>query len=112
MSFSNGIRALGSTSNDLSGSQKGLVLGGIISVQATLTYTLIATNVTQDQTTAVSGAVLGDFVLATPTTALVAGLELTAFVSASNTVTVRIGNSTAGGITPGALVFNILVLKP
>ena len=112
MSFSGFQRALANQVNDISGSQKGLGLGGLLSSQNTLTYTLIATNVTQDQTATISGASLGDFVLAACTTALVAGLEITAFVSAANTVTVRIGNATAAGITPGALIFNILVLKP
>lgn len=112
MSFSGFQQAIAKNVNELSGVQKSLGLGGIIPVpSAALTYTLIATNVTQDQTTTVSGASLGDFVLAAPTTALVAGLELTAFVSAANTVTVRIGNATAGSITPGALLFNILVIK-
>ncbi|MFN7394242.1 MAG: hypothetical protein ACK5U6_17630 [Pseudanabaena sp.] len=111
MSFTGGQRALSNT-NELSGTQRGLILGSLLPLQTTLTFPLIATNVTNDQTATVSGASLGDFVLATPTTALVAGLELTAFVSAANTVTVRIGNATAAGITPGALVFNILVLKP
>lgn len=44
--------------------------------------------------------------------ALVAGLTLTAFVSAANTITVRLHNATAGAVVPGALVFNVLVLKP
>ena len=111
MSFTGGLRAL-SNNDDLTGTQKGLILGSFTLLQATLTFPLIATNVTNDQTATVSGAALGDLVIVSCTTALAAGLEVFCFVSAANTVTVRIGNATAGGITPGALVFNILVLKP
>jgi len=111
MTFSGAFRAF-TQINELSGVQKGYVSGAIIPVpNVTLTYTLIATNVTQDQTTTVSGASINDFVLV-GAPALVAGLGVTAFVSAANTVTVRLDNATAGGITPGALVFNILVIKP
>lgn len=112
MSFTNGFLTLGRVSNDLSGSQRGLILGGVTQIQATLTYTEITSNITQNQTATVSGASLGDYVIVACTTALAAGLEITAFVSAANTVTVRIGNASAGAITPGALLFNILVLKP
>lgn len=111
MSFTGSFRAL-ARSNDISGVEGSLVKGTLLSLQTTLTFPLIATNVTNDQTATVSGAVLGDFVLAACTTALVAGLEVFAFVSAANTVTVRMGNATAGSITPGALIFNILVIKP
>lgn len=111
MSFTGGQRALANT-NDLSGTQRGLILGSFLPLQTTLTFPLIASNVTNDQTATVSGASLGDFVQVACTTALAAGLEVFGFVSAANTVTVRIGNATAGGITPGALVFNILVIKP
>lgn len=112
MSFSGLVRAV-SQSNDISGIQKGQVLGGVIvTTGVTLTFPLIASNVTNDQTTTVSGASLGDFVQVACTTALAAGLEVFGFVSAANTITVRMGNATAGSITPGALVFNILVLKP
>jgi len=110
MSFTGAFRGLSRT-NDLSGLEQSLVRSTLLPLTTTLTYTLIGSNLTQDQTATVNGAVLGDFVLAVPTTALAAGYGITAFVSAANTVTVRIDNSTAGGLTPGALVFNILVIK-
>lgn len=111
MSFTGSFRAL-ANSTDVSGNQRSVILGTAILTSPTLTYTSIGSNLTQDQTTTVSGASLGDIALVGTTTALVAGLTLTAFVSAANTVTVRIHNATGGSITPGALVFNILVLKP
>lgn len=111
MSFTGSFRAL-ANSTDVSGNQRSVILGTAILTSPTLTYTSINSNVSQDQTATVSGASLGDIVLVAPTTALVAGLTLTAFVSAANTVTVRIHNATAGSVTPGALTFNILVLKP
>lgn len=113
MSFTGSFRAL-SKSNDLSGTEGNLVRGTLIPVQTTLTYTSIATNVTQDQTVTVSGASINDFVMVGSPALITgnAGLNVTAFVSAANTVTIRITNSTAGSITPGALIFNILVIKP
>lgn len=114
MSFSGLVRAV-SQSNDISGIQKGQVLGGVLqATNVTLTYTAIGANLTQDQTATVSGASINDYVIvgAPALTGGNAGLEVFAFVSAANTVTVRVNNATAGSITPGALVFNILVLKP
>jgi len=111
MSFTGAFQAL-SKSNDISGVQKGLILGTLIAAtNQTVTFPLIATNVTNDQTVTVSGASLNDFVLLGPPN-LAAGLEVLGFVSAANTVTIRMGNATAGSITPGALIFNILVIKP
>lgn len=110
MSFTGSFRAL-ANSTDVSGNQRSVILGTAILTSPTLTYTSIGSNLTQDQTATVSGASLGDIVLV-GAPALVAGLTLTAFVSAANTVTVRLHNATGGGITPGALVFNVLVIKP
>jgi len=110
MSFTGSFRAL-SRSNELSGIESSLVRGTLVSTAPTLTYTSIGANLTQDQTTTVSGASLGDIVLiGSPN--LAAGLYAVGFVSAANTVTVRVANSTAGAIVPGALVFNVLVVKP
>jgi len=110
MSFTGSLRALSRT-NELSGIESSLVKGTLVSTAPTLTYTSIGSNLTQDQTTTVSGASLGDIVLVGSPN-LEAGLTVTAFVSAVNTVTIRIANSTAGAIVPGALVFNVLVVKP
>ena len=110
MSFSGLIRAV-SSANDISGVQKGQVIGSAIFVQATVTYTLIGSNLSQDQTVTVSGASINDLVVVGAPN-LAAGLNVFGFVSAANTVTLRMDNSTAGGVTPGALIFNILVLKP
>lgn len=110
MSFTGSFRAL-ANSTDVSGNQRSVILGAAILTTPTLTYTSIASNVSQDQTTTISGASLGDIVLV-GAPALVAGLTLTAFVSAANTITVRLHNATAGAVVPGALVFNVLVLKP
>ena len=112
MSFSGFQRAVAAQVNNFTTAQRSLGTGSIIPVSSTtLTYTSIASNVTQDQTVTVSGASINDIVLV-GYPALVAGLGATAFVSAANTVTIRLDNATAGAIVPGALVFNILVLKP
>ena len=110
MSFTGAFRALSNT-NEISGVNKGVILGSCILTQPTLTYTSIGAGLTQDQTTTVSGASLGDIVwLGAPN--LAAGYGFYGFVSAANTVTVRVANHTAGSLTPGALVFNVLVIKP
>lgn len=110
MSFTGSFRAL-SKSNDLSGVEQSLVRGTLLSTTATLTYTQITAGLTQDQTATVSGASVGDIVvLGAPN--LAAGYMHSGRVSATDTVSVRLANNTAGNLTPGALTFNILVIKP
>lgn len=111
MSLSAFFTAIATKSSDFSESDKRNRYNALISARATLTYTLIATNTSQDQTLTVAGAAVGDLILV-GAPVLVAGLTVTTFVSAANTVTVRLHNATGGGITPGALVFNVALFKP
>jgi len=55
-------------------------------------------------------AATGDFVIVAPPGNLTAGLVLCGFVSAANTVTIRIINGTAGAIDPASATFGIAVL--
>ena len=61
-------------------------------------------------TVTVSGAALGDFVLASFSLSL-SGLTLSAYVSAANTVTVVIGNHTGTAVDIASGTLKVLVLK-
>ncbi len=74
----------------------------ILQAQAGLTFGLIATQTCGNQTITVTGAATSNAAFASPNYAVEAGLSWSAFVSAANTVTVRLCNVTASGITPAA----------
>lgn len=74
--------------------------GAIISHSASITWSSIAANSTQEQTVTVTGAAAGNNVYVTPASSPGAGLMWTAYVSSANTVTVRMLNSTASPVTP------------
>jgi hypothetical protein len=87
-----------------SGSQNGYTR------QTTLTYPLMATLTENTQTdAAVPEALLGDVVSVSPPAAgLAAGMVIAqAWVPAAGSVSISLYNSTAGNITPGAVVFGI-----
>lgn len=62
-------------------------------------------------TVTVTGAVLGDQVMVTPSTQLEAGINIYGYVSATNTVTIVANNSTAGAIDPASRTYYVLVIK-
>lgn len=78
---------------------------------ASLDFPSIAAVSQADLTITVTGAVLGDTVTATPNGAPEAGLVWNAFVSAANTVTIRMSNITAGAINPAARNWKVTVIK-
>lgn len=88
----------------------GASLTGALTASASLNFPSIATNTTADLTVAVTGAVVNDVCLLGPPV-LVAGLSASAFVSAANTVTVRLANDSAAAIDPAAQTYRVLVLK-
>lgn len=59
----------------------------------------------------VVGALLGDYVLVGVETILEAGLEMTAYVSAADTVRLITSNNTAGAIDPTAKNYTFTVLR-
>jgi hypothetical protein len=81
-------------------------LGG----SATLDYPSIAAGATADLTITVAGAAAGSVAAASPTGAIEAGLSWCAWVSAANTVTVRLVNSTTGAIDPASRTWTVRVL--
>jgi hypothetical protein len=87
-------------------SRKRAILGS-----ASLDFGSIATTATAELTITVLGAAAGDVVAVGPPSDLDAGLLATAYVSAANTVTVRLYNSTGGAIDPADSVWNVAVIK-
>lgn len=59
----------------------------------------------------VTGAALGDFVLLGPGVD-VADVTVSAFVTAANTVTIRVQNESGGAVNLASSTWNIMVLRP
>ena len=81
--------------------------GAIISHSASITWTSIAANTTQEQSVTVLGASAGNNVDVTPVSSPGAGLLWTGYVSTSGTVVVRMANVTTGAITPNTVSWRI-----
>lgn len=77
---------------------------------ATLTFGAIAPQATNDQTIALTGATVGDQVLAGVPAAPTAGIVYFPFVSATNTVIMRAANITAATLTPPAGIYQASLL--
>jgi hypothetical protein len=85
-----------------------IVLGK--NVTATLNFPSTAAGASSDLTMAVSGAVVSDAVfLGTP--APPAGCSYSAWVSAANTVTVRLLNTTNSAVDPGSATFRVVLMR-
>lgn len=84
---------------------------GVICVKATLDPASLADGVGETDTVAVPGALLGDFVLASLGVD-VAGITVTAYVSAANVVSYRIQNESGGVLDLASNTIKILVLSP
>ena len=85
-------------------------LAKVLSASAALNFPSTADNGTSDLTITVTGAAAGAAVsLGTPNTAVAAGSNYTAWVSASNTVTVRFSNFSGAAIDPASATFVAVV---
>lgn len=82
----------------------------IKSVTATLDFPSIAAGTGAELTVAVTGAVAGDLVTVAPPAALEAGLSATGYVSAADTVTIRLVNATVGAVDPASADWTVGVL--
>ena len=80
------------------------------SVTATWDPASIANGATEDVDVTYAGATLGDYVLASFSLD-VAGLELSAQVTATNTVTATLANSTGAAVNLASGTLKVLVLK-
>lgn len=82
----------------------------VLSGSASLNFPSISAAGQQDLTITVTGAAVGDEVALALPAAPTAGLIFNAFVSATNTVTVRASNITASPIDPAAATFGVIVI--
>jgi hypothetical protein len=89
----------------------GTVVANILSATATLDFGSIGSNATETLTITVTGAVAGDSVFLGCPAGLDAGLVFCASVTAADTVTVRIHNSTGGAVDPASGTFRATVIR-
>jgi hypothetical protein len=89
----------------------GTVVVNILSATATLDFGSIGSNATETLTITVTGAVAGDSVFLGCPAGLDAGLVFCASVTAADTVTVRMHNSTGGAVDPASATFRATVIR-
>lgn len=90
----------------------GASLKKMLAASATLDFPNTTAQTSSDLTISVSGAVLGDSVaLGVPHGSVNANSDFSAWVSASNTVTVRFSNFSTGSINPASGVFKVSVFQ-
>jgi hypothetical protein len=89
----------------------GTVVENILSATATLDFPSIGSNDTETLTITVTGAVAGDSVFLGCPAGLDAGLIFCASVTAADTVTVRMHNSSGGSVDPASATFRATVIR-
>jgi len=88
----------------------GATLTKVLSGSASLNFPPIATTASADLTITVTGAAVGNSVVMALPAAPAAGLVFNAFVSATDTVTIRASNITALSVDAGAATYGVIVL--
>ena len=81
-------------------------------VKATIDADSLTTGTNDTDTVTVPGVALGDIVLGVSLGVDVAGMQVTAYVSAANTVTVVFNNITAGTVNLGSTSIKFMVGRP
>lgn len=89
----------------------GAAVSQILTATASLNFGSIAQDNDAELTITVTGAASGDTAIVTPTSGIEADLAWCGFVSAADTVTVRLINNSAGSIDPGARTWRATVIK-
>jgi hypothetical protein len=84
-------------------------VGQILTGSKTHDFASIATGTAETTTVTVTGAALGDFVVGVSVGVDAAGLRLTGYVSAANTVTVIARNDTGGAVNLASTTLRVLV---
>jgi hypothetical protein len=87
------------------------VIAAKLTATATLDFPSIAANGQQELTITVTGAVTGDAVMLGAPAAIEAGLQWSGWVSAADTVKIRVTNETAGAIDPASATWRATVVK-
>jgi hypothetical protein len=103
--FSGPVRSLGGF---IAGN--GNTITKVLSGSASLNFGSIGAAAQADLTITVTGAAVGDEVVMALPAAPAAGLIFNAFVSATNTVTIRASNITAAPVDPAAATFGVIVI--
>ena len=90
----------------------GITVATRLTGTATLDFGSVAAQSFVDLAVTVTGAATGDcVVLGVPTASVTAGIVFSAWVSATNTVTVRAHNYTAGALDPASGLFKAAVVR-
>lgn len=97
-------------------SKSNIVRGNLITalaVRVSLNLPNVGAATTAEQTISVPGVKTGDMVFVSIDGAQNAGyFTSNSYVSATDVVTVRFGNTTAGAIDPGTFNVNMLIVRP
>lgn len=92
-------------------SSQSVTLLGVLTATATLDFPSIGANDTAQLTMTVTGAATGDAVFIGLPSTINTGLVATGFVSATNTVAIRLHNTSGGSIDPASSTFRAVVAK-
>ena len=84
---------------------------GFISATATLDFPSISSNHSEELTITVTGAAVGDVVIIGAPASIESNLTWVGYVSASNTVTVRLHNSAGGSVDPASATWKATVIN-
>jgi hypothetical protein len=87
----------------------GTAMSAVISNTASLNFPSIAAGDTAELNITVTGAAVGAVVALGPPSTIEAGLVWSGYVSATNTVTVRVHNTTGGAIDPAVATWRAMV---
>lgn len=90
----------------------GATVTSVLTATSTIDFSSISANTTSDSSgITVTGAAVGDAVMVGVPATIAAGLVVTGYVSAANTVKVRAANVTASPIDPASGSFRVVVVK-
>lgn len=81
----------------------------LLSVAATLDFPLIGVGAVATLNVTATGAAIGDYVTVCPPASLEAGLVYSGFVSAADTVTIRVLNGSGAGVDPVSASWKVLI---
>lgn len=89
----------------------GATIDKVLTATAALDFASVAAGATAELTITVTGAAANDGVVLGPPTTISAGLNWNGYVSAANTVTVRIHNTTGVAIDPASATWRATVIS-
>jgi hypothetical protein len=84
---------------------------GFITATATLDFPSISSNSSEELTITVTGAATGDVVILGAPSAIESGLTWCGYVSAADTVTVRLHKSSGGSVNPASATWKVTVIN-